>query len=120
MVKKDSAMKTFDRNVTETAVMTLTGRQRNGRHASRPEKDLIFAQPHFLKGTKHKLSTFNFSSRFLPYPAFSTFAAYNVLCVEKFTHKKLLATPSAAKELKPTPKQKLVPKNSAKRLEIIL
>lgn len=106
MVKRQYKMNNFDQTITEISVMKLTSRHRNGRHSSRPEKDLIFAPPHFLKGTKNKLPTLNFSSRFLPYPAFSTFAAYNFLCVEKFTHKKLLATPPAAKELKLTHKAK--------------
>ncbi|HET6244807.1 MAG: hypothetical protein H0V01_10630 [Bacteroidetes bacterium] len=105
MVKKDSAMKTFDRNVTETAVMTLTGRQRNGRHASRPEKDLIFAPPHFKK-EKKGLPPLNFLSRFLSTASFSTFAVYFLLCVEKITHNKKLAKPPTTKELNPAHKTK--------------
>ncbi|PJA05421.1 MAG: hypothetical protein COX71_06810 [Flavobacteriales bacterium CG_4_10_14_0_2_um_filter_35_18] len=64
--------------------MKLTSRHRNGRHASRPEKDLIFAPPHFLKRTKNKkeLPPLNFLSRFLSSPSFSTFAVYFLLCVE--------------------------------------
>jgi len=34
--------------------MTFTSRHKNGQHSSRPEKDLIFALPHFLKGKKIK------------------------------------------------------------------
>ena len=42
--------------------------QENGRHSSRPEKDLIFAQPHLKKG-KRILPTLNFLSWFLSSPS---------------------------------------------------
>jgi hypothetical protein len=99
-------MTNFDQKITDIAVMTFTSRHRNGRHSSRPEKDLIFAPPHFLKGTKNKLPTLNFSSRFLSNASFSTFAVYFLLCVEKITHNKKLAKPPTAKELNPSLKTK--------------
>lgn len=45
-------------------VMKTKDRQEKRGHASRIGKDLIFAPPHFLKGTE--MPTLNFSSRFLP------------------------------------------------------
>jgi len=101
-------MTNFDPKITDNAVMKLTSIHRNGRHASRPEKDLIFAPPHFLKRTKNKkeLPPLNFLSRFLSSPSFSTFAVYFLLCVEKNTHNKKLAKPPTAKELNPTRKTK--------------
>jgi len=76
MVKKIVQMTNFDQKITDNAVMKLTSRHKNGRHASRPEKDLIFAPPHFLKRTKNKkeLPPLNFLSRFLCHASFSTFA----------------------------------------------
>ena len=106
MVKRQCKMNNFDQTITEIAVMKLTSRHRSEQHSNRPEKDLIFALPHFLKGTKNKLPTLNFSSRFLSNASFSTFAVYFLLCVEKITHNKKLATPPTAKELKPTHKAK--------------
>lgn len=85
----------FDQKTTDIAVMELTSRHRNGRHTSRPKKDLIFAPPHFLKGTKDRLLTLNFLSRFLSHAPFSTFANRASWFVGKF-----------AKELKPTRKAK--------------
>ena len=111
-------MNNFDQKITEIAVMALTSRHRNRRHSSRPEKDLIFAPPH-LKRTKNKLPSLNFSSRFLPYPAFSTFAVYFLFCVEKITHNKKLATPPTAKELNPSRKTKTRAKNLTPSHELL-
>ncbi|MGE0562281.1 MAG: hypothetical protein AB7O47_10720 [Flavobacteriales bacterium] len=108
MVLRQCKMINFDQKMTKNAVMKLMSRHRNGRHASRPEKDLIFAPSHFLKRTKNKkeLPPLNFLSRFLSNASFSTFAVYIFLCVGKITHKKILATPPAAKELNPPRKTK--------------
>ena len=107
MVKRWCKMTNFDQKITDIAVMILTSRHRNGRHTSRPKKDLIFAPPHFFIGTKDKLPTLNFSSRFLPYPAFSTFASRAFLFVGKFTNKSCTPFGKLAKELKPTHKAKI-------------
>lgn len=58
------------------------------------------------KKDKKEIPTLNFSSRFLSSASFSTFAVYFLLCVEKITHNKKLATPPTAKELNPTHKTK--------------
>ncbi len=58
------------------------------------------------KKNKKEIPTLNFSSRFLASASFSTFAVYFLLCVEKISHNKKLATPSTAKELNPARKTK--------------
>jgi len=83
----------------------LYSRQKNWQHASRPEKDLFFAPPHFKK-EKKEMPPLNFLSRFLSSASFSTFAVYFLLCVKKITHNKKLAKSPTAKELNPARKTK--------------
>ncbi|WKZ76160.1 MAG: hypothetical protein QY303_04525 [Vicingaceae bacterium] len=101
-------MKTFDRNGTESEIIQLIGRPRNGRHASRPKKDLIFAPPHFLKRKKDKkeLPPLNFLSWFLSSASSSTFASRAFLFVEKITNKSRTPFGKLAKELNPAHKTK--------------
>jgi hypothetical protein len=62
----------------------------------------LFSNDNFgIKGKKKK-PTHIFVTVFAT-SSFSTFAAYKFLCVEESTHKNLLATPPAAKELNPYP-----------------
>ncbi|MBA3986317.1 MAG: hypothetical protein H0X63_07060 [Flavobacteriales bacterium] len=76
--------------------------------ADRRKRKFSFFANALLKRKKDKkeLPSLNFLSGFLSPASFSTFAAYIFLCVRKITHKKILATPPAAKELNPSRKTK--------------
>ncbi|CAG0962696.1 hypothetical protein FLAV_00786 [Flavobacteriales bacterium] len=100
-------MTNIGHNVTDNSVMKLTSRHSNGRHASRPKQDLIFAPPHDKKIKKEKgQPPLNFLSGFLCPASFSTFASRAFLFLGKFKNKKCTPFGKFAKELNSTRKTK--------------
>ncbi|HPW67330.1 MAG TPA: hypothetical protein PLS84_09685, partial [Salinivirgaceae bacterium] len=91
--------------IKRNGMKQLTNRQKNGRHASRPEKDLIFAPPAKRKN-KRTNPALNFLSGFLSLASFSTFASRAFLFVEKITNKNCTGYAKLAKELNPSRKTK--------------